>query len=344
MCPKISIVYNAPLPSKYHSLGEGRTIASIVDEVDAVSQALTSLGYEVVLVALKPPLSQVRGKLMALDTDLVFNLFEGFDGYPENEAKVAHLMEELGLRFTGSSSSALALAQNKALAKQALLAQGLPTTNYQVLLPGTLSQFQLDFPCIVKPQGEDASHGISADSVVNDHRSLETQVLFVYQAYGCAALVEEFLDGREFNATVIGVERLRLLPPSEIVYTLPPDVPPILTYSAKWEPEAEYYKGTQVQCPAEVDAALREEIENLAIGAFRTLGCRSYARVDMRQNAAGQLMILEVNPNPDISLDAGMSRQVEAAGLSYIEFIQMLVNWAAAGGQSEVVNQSCISP
>ncbi|MBI4294547.1 MAG: hypothetical protein HY669_00060 [Chloroflexi bacterium] len=343
MCPKISLVYNDPLPSRYSGLGEGGAISSVLDEVKAVAQALAGLGYQVTPLALQPPLSQVRASLAALDTELVFNLFEGFDGRPETEAEVVRIMEELGLTFTGSPSSAIALAQNKAEAKQALLAGGLSTPNYQVLLPETLPQFRLGFPCIAKPLGEDASHGISPSSVVNDLRALERQVMALHQQYDCAVLVEQFLDGREFNATVVGADRVQVFPPSEIIYTLTPGLPRILTYSAKWETEAEYYRGTRVKCPADVDAALRVEIADLASGAFQALGCRGYARVDMRQNAAGRLMVLEVNSNPDISPDAGASLQARAAGLTYTEFIQMIVSLAGVNRQSDVDNQGRIA-
>lgn len=343
MRQKISIIYNDPLPSKYRGLGEDEAICGVLEEVKAVNEALLSLEYETTQVALQPPLSAVRARLEALDADVVFNLFEGFDGHPGTEAEVARIMEDLGICFTGSPSSAIALAQNKALAKQTMRASGIPTADYQVLTPKTVSRFRLHFPCMTKPLDEDASHGISADSVVNDRQSLERQVKALHRDYGCATLVEEFLDGREFNATVVGVDMLRVLPPSEIVYALAPGLPRILTYLAKWETEAEYYKGTQVECPADIDMALAEEINNLAISAFRAMGCRGYARADMRQNSAGQLMVLEVNPNPDISLHAGMSRQIVVAGLSYAEFIEMQVRWAAANQQSDVVNKSCIS-
>jgi D-alanine-D-alanine ligase len=105
-------------------------------------------------------------------------------------------------------------------------------------------------------------------------------------------------------------------------------MPEILTFSAKWEPRSPYYRGTKVVCPAKITAKENEEILELALAAFRLLGCRGYARVDMRMDREGQLNVIEVNPNPDISPDAGAARQARAAGMTYNEFIEKIVKLA----------------
>ncbi len=322
---QVTIVYNEPIPSKYWSVGEGIAIASVMDEVKAVNHALIALGYESVLLPFQPPLSEVRPKLATIKSPLVFNLFEGFDGSPETEAIVASMMEELGLRFTGNPSHTLALAQHKDRAKEVLRATGIPTADYQVLTPETLDQFRLTFPCFAKPVAEDASHGISPNSLVENFAALEAQVKTLHRTYNNAVLVETFLSGREFNATVIGSKELQVLPPSEIVYTLPEGKPHILTYSAKWDPKDPYFSGTKVKCPAQVEPELRERIEKTAAAAFCAMGCRGYARADMRLSAAGQLMVLEVNPNPDISPGTGAALQSQAAKLTYAQFIGKII-------------------
>ncbi|MDZ4247555.1 MAG: ATP-grasp domain-containing protein, partial [Dehalococcoidia bacterium] len=188
-----------------------------------------------------------------------------------------------------------------------------------------MDRFNLSFPCMVKPRNEDASHGLSESSVVNSFDMLRRQVKNVSDSFGGSALVEEFLAGREFNATVLGNDKIYVLPVSEIVYSLPREVPRILTFAAKWDVDSPYYKGTQAVCPAEIEKHEHHLITETAIAAFRLLGCRGYARIDMRFNDAGQLNVIEVNPNPDISPDAGAARQALAAGMTYTQFVEKII-------------------
>ncbi len=324
MCPKVAIIYNEPTPGRYHSMGEEKAVLGVLEEVEAVHRALTELGYAVALVPLLPPLEQVREKLECLEAELVFNLFEGFDGCPETEAVIASILAELGLPYTGCPGSVLALALDKAKAKTLLEASGISTPRYQLLNPETLFMFHLSYPCIVKPCGEDASHGLSEESVVGDDTSLEAQVRRVCQLFGGKALVEEFVDGREFNISVLGTRELMALPISEITYALPPGMPRILTFSAKWDLQSMYFQCTKVVCPAEIGTEMREYIVETALSVFRLLGCRGYARVDIRLDTEERLQVLEVNPNPDISPGTGAARQAEAAGMSYNQFIEKI--------------------
>jgi D-alanine-D-alanine ligase len=137
------------------------------------------------------------------------------------------------LIYTGCPAAALKLALHKAQAKDRLRECGIPTPDYQVLSNDNLYTFKLKFPCIVKPLGEDASHGITTSSVVHNALELSRQLARVSTGYNGDVLVEEFVTGREFNATVLddGV-----LPISEIIYTLPANMPWLLTYDAKWQP------------------------------------------------------------------------------------------------------------
>jgi D-alanine-D-alanine ligase len=322
---KIAIIYNKPTPIRYKALGEEKAVVSVLDEVEPVHQALIEQGYSPVRVPLSPPLEQVREKLKSLDTGLVFNLFEGFEGRPETEAIVAGILAELGLIHSGCPASALALALDKSKTKDILKEAGLATPEYQLLSPDNLSSFCLSYPCIVKPRAEDASHGISEESVVYDSTALEKQVKKISQFFGGEALVEEFVDGREFNVTVMGDRELVVLPISETVYTLPPGVPRILTFAAKWEPESMYFQGSQVTCPAEIDEDTKQRIAQMSLGAFKLMGCSGYARVDFRMSTEGELQVIEVNPNPDISPEYGVARQAQAAGMSYDQLIGRIV-------------------
>jgi len=282
-----------------------------------------------------PPLARARRKLSSLHTDLAFNLFEGFCGYPESEALVPEILLQTGIPYTGCNSSMLRLALDKAKVKVILKAAGLQTPGFQLLNPQILHMFQLGYPCIVKPRCEDASHGLSLESVVNSFAALERQVRKVSNSYGGGALVEEFIDGREFNVTVLGDAECAVLPMSEIAYSLPSGMPRILTFASKWEPESLYFQGTNVVCPADIEAGEQKRITETARAAFKLLGGEGYARVDMRMDQEGQLNVIEVNPNPDISPGSGAVRQAEAAGMTYTQFIEKIVRLALDGKNNE---------
>ena len=328
MLKRLAIVYNEPQASRYSTTNEEKAVLGVMDAVKAVRKALIELGYEVTLMPLLPPFAEARKKLESLEVDVVFNLFEGFCGEPITEALVPETLDALGIHYTGCRPAVLKLTLDKAGVKRILKEAGVPNPDFQVISPETLDTFQLNFPCIVKPRAEDASHGITADSLVNDVAALERQVRVITEKYHSGALVERFLSGREFNATVMGNNESVVLPVSEIVYLLAPDIPRILTFDAKWEPGSPYFRGTKVDCPAKVSASEQAEIANIAMAAFQLIVGRGYARMDMRMDEAGKLNIIEVNANPDISPGTGAARQSAAAGMSYAEFVGRILNLA----------------
>ena len=328
MTLKVALIYNDPQPDRYGVMGESKAEMGVIDEVKAVSQALDDLHYEYILMPLRPPLSQVKRALSMTKADVVFNLFEGFDGNPETEARIAEILTDLKLIFTGCPAPALGLALDKAKTKRLLSEAGISTPPYQILSPLDLKTFHLNFPCLVKPVNEDASHGLSEDSVVNNLKNLKKQVEKICGGFGGQALVEEFLNGREFNTVVMGNKRLGISAISEIVFTLPPDKPRILTFASKWDEGSLYYINTKAHCPAQIKAVEQARITKLAKAAFRITGCRGYARVDFREGQPGQIYVLEVNPNPDITPGAGASLQAAAAGLNYSQFIDRILHLA----------------
>jgi D-alanine-D-alanine ligase len=343
MYKRVAIVYNEPQPSGYDDTHEEKAVLGVLEAVSAVQQAIIELGKEVELVPLIPPFEVARKKLEALHVDVVFNLFEGFCGDPQSEALVPEALKELGIIFTGCKAEILRLALDKANLKKVLKDAGIPTTTYQILDPDTLDQFRLGFPCFVKPRSEDASHGISEDSLAHDMTALEKQVRKIHEMYHCGSLVEHFLSGQEFNATAIGNSRATVLPISEIVYELEPGVPRILTFAAKWEPDSPYFKGTKVICPAEVPEETRAYVASTALKAFKAVIGRGYARMDMRMDENGVLNVMEINPNPDISPGTGAARQSAAAGMSYAQFINKLITLALEIEKHERKNTSDVS-
>jgi D-alanine-D-alanine ligase len=333
MRKRVTVVYNEPEPSKYDKAHEEKAVAGVMESVTAVEKSLNELGYETSLLPLVLPLDKAVKKLEELKADVVFNLFEGFCGLPETEVFVPEVLSRLGIPYTGCGPEVLRLALDKAVVKTILTKAGITTPDYQILDPGSLHSFSLEFPCIVKPRAEDASHGISVNSLVRDYAELKKQVSEACKTYK-SVLVEHFVGGREFNATVMGNSRCVVLPVSEIVYELPPDMPRILTFAAKWETRSRYYKGTKVACPAGVNENERNNIAGTALAAFRLLVKRGYARVDMRMDEAGKLNVIEVNPNPDISPEAGAARQSAAAGMSYTQFIEKILKLAVTRGKN----------
>ena len=327
MRKRITIVYNDPQPSRYDQANEKKAVIGVLDSVSAVRTALLELRYGVKTLPLSPPLDKVKRELNRLDADAVFNLFEGFCGEPETEAMVPEILAKRKMPYTGCPAPALRLALDKARMKMMMKKAGIPTPDFQLLNPRTMHHFRLRYPCIVKPRSEDSSHAITAESVVNDLPSLEKRVKAMSAIYD-NALVEEFIDGREFNATVMGTSRCTVLPVSEIVYQLPPSLPRILTFDAKWEPDSLYYQGTKVVCPAEIGESEQAQIAKTSMATFRLLGCSGFARVDMRMNGEGKLQVIEVNPNPDISPEAGAALQASAAGMDYNQFIKKIVEMA----------------
>ncbi|MCX6004254.1 MAG: ATP-grasp domain-containing protein [Chloroflexi bacterium] len=328
MSLKVAIIYNDPYTDIPNQIGESEAIIGVMEEVVAVRKALIKLGHIVQQVPLHRPLDEARNTLQTIRADLIFNIFEGFDDDPTSEPVIARWMEDLKIRFTGNPSHVLALTLDKVQTKLVLNTVGIKTPLYQVLNLDIVTHFNLEFPCIVKPKSEDASHGLLPESVVYNMQQLANQVERVSSNFGGSALVEEFIDGREFNASILGNDQLSLVEISEITYSLPPELPRLLTFESKWFEETEYYAGTGVTCPAPIDSGLRKTITDIVLTGCKAVGCRGYARVDMRQDSRGDIKVLEINANPDISPDLGIARQAGAIGLTYTQLIEKIVSLA----------------
>jgi D-alanine-D-alanine ligase len=214
--------------------------------------------------------------------------------------------------------------------KDILLSQGILTPRYKIFdrqvdhIKGNI------FPIIVKPLHEDGSLGISKESVVLDDETLSRQIRYVIDKYHQPALVEEFIDGRELNVSLIETNgKVGVLPISEIDYSeVPEGIPKICGYEAKWVAESPEYQKTKPICPAPLEWVMKKRVEHIAIKVFKLFGCRDYARVDMRIDRNGKIYVLEVNPNPDISPQAGMTRAIKVQGMTYTEFIGNLLERA----------------
>jgi len=258
------------------------------------------------------------------DQWVVFNLLEGWGNRADLEPEAAAILERLGYRYTGSSPETLALCLDKSRTKKVLESHGIPTPAYQVYNDGNV-KVSILLPAIVKPVAEDASLGIDDEAVVTTLDQLRDRVRYVLDTYREPALVEEFIEGREFNVALWGNGRPECLPLAEIDYSgIADPLRRICSYAAKWEPERDEYRLTPVICPAEVDGRLTERIRRVAMAAYMALGCRGYARVDMRVRGR-EPYVLEINPNPDIAPDAGFARAAIAAGNTYPDMVEKIL-------------------
>ncbi|WP_435022252.1 D-alanine--D-alanine ligase family protein [Tundrisphaera sp. TA3] len=328
---RVAVLFNAPaLPPDHPDFASE---ADVVEVASAVIQALVDAGHEAWPVAAKPPLGSLVASLDQRPPDVVFNLIEGFGGSSGGEAHITGLLELLGLPYTGCPPEAQGLCRSKARAKAVLRGSGLPTAPAAVArVGGAPIDWEGPFPAIAKPESEDASLGIDQRSVAGSADELRRAVARLHDRYGSDVLIEAYLPGREFNIGVIELGEPSALPVAEIVYKVPTGDWPILTYAAKWHAGSDEDLASPPVCPAPVDEALAGRLSGLAVDAFRATGCRDYARVDVRLDAEGRPMILEVNPNPDIGPTAGWARALRASGRAYGATLAALAEQAGRRG------------
>jgi D-alanine-D-alanine ligase len=293
-----------------------------------VAAALSDAGHEAHVVGIDGDLSQLRDQLALLDVDCAFNLCESIVGDARLESAVPLLLELLGIPFTGSPPEVLSFGLRKDRVKQRLEAAGIPTPPGRVLARPD-DPCDLRFPLIVKPVREDGSVGIWSTSVVDDLPSLRRAVDAVVTLLRQPCLVEEFIDGREFNVALLGHPTPRVLPLSEIDFSgLPEAAPRIVSYDAKWNTGSVDDLGTVPVLHPSLQSATAARVRRVAADAFRAVGVRDYGRVDVRLANTGVPYVVDVNPNCDLSPVAGMVRAAAAVGIDYSALVGLLVRYA----------------
>ncbi len=321
----VLIAYNEP---QKKSSGDIDFIseAAVKDEADMVYHVILKMGHVPHYLPVKN-LAQTIEKIEELKPDLIFNLCEGFQGNAHLEMNISGLWDLLAIPYTGNSPITLGLAQDKVLAKSLFQANDIPTPAFQVF-DKTPEATDLKYPLIAKPSQEDASLGITHhDSVCNNFEELISRVDLLLAKYQQPILVEEFIQGREFNIGILGNNPPQVLPISEIVFdALDKEAAHITSYEAKWLPDDPLYQKTPSVCPAKISPDLKNRLEKVALKVYQTLKGRDYGRVDTRVNSDNQIFVLEYNPNPDISPDAGFVKSLKAGGILYKDFINLIIN------------------
>lgn len=306
--------------------GEERAEAALAAET--LESALREFGHSVMNVPVTD--GDLGGLLNTFDGNecIVLNWCEELPGIPHGDARVAEILEEKGYTYTGAPPAILALSWQKENIKELTARAGLPTPRWRVCREASADGWNV-FPAIVKPACEHCSLGITSEAVVLDPAELRDRIAYIFDAFAQAALVEEFIDGREFHVSLWGNDTVELLPPAEMNFDDFPDVRDRLcTYEAKFLPGSRHYEGIRTLLPAPLTNTELHDLSRIAVAAYRVHGCRDYARLDMRLRN-GIFYILDVNPNPDLSADASLACAAETAGISYGELGSRLVNLAA---------------
>lgn len=315
---KIGIVYDAG-----SGAWDPKDVAAVLDNARSVRAALRRAGHETILIPVA--LNDVRWLQRVQRVDAVFNLCEGVNGLARYEDYAVAALDLARIPFTGCNSWTVTIAHRKHVANTLLQANGIPVPPFTLIRDGALPA-DLRFPLIVKPSSEDASVGIDAKAVCTTRKALRERLIQATSLFE-DVLVQEYVPGREVNVGFVGRE---MLPMSEIIFgKMPKGSWPIVTYSAKWDTGSLEDLATLPVCPAELDPDLERRVGEVARGAWELLGGgRGYGRVDMRIAPDGQPYVLEVNPNPDISDDAGLSRMAAARGWDYDTLILQVLDEA----------------
>lgn len=305
-------------------------VATVNEEYNAIADALKKEGYSVEIVNIGENIEKLHSLLQTNPPDVIFNLVEFFRDSHFLESSIAGLYELHNVAYTGCPPFTLALCVRKGLTKQILRSNGVSTPEFRILdKPKIPKHHELQYPLIVKPSREDASSGVDKESVVYTYRSLAKRLRTVFKEYAPPILVEEYIEGRELHVSILGNDPPKMLPVIEFDFSeLPEGYPRIITYEAKWNPLNEAFHRIHTVCPALLTKAQLKKVEQASMAAYRILGCRDYARLDLRLGKRNQVYVLEVNPNPDLTEGVSFMDSAEKAGMTFSQTLSRIVEFA----------------
>jgi D-alanine-D-alanine ligase len=317
------------VPDRPRAQLEGRERELKKTEYDVIS-ALKKLGHETSCIGLGEDLTVVARALRKLKPHVTFNMVEGLAEIPFSDQLVASYLELRRQKYTGCNPRGLMIARDKALAKKVLTYHRVHVPRFAVVPPRKKvgAPKRLRFPLFVKPLTVEGSEGISNASLVRDAEKLAERVAFIHAKVNSAALVEEFIEGREIYVGVYGNELLTALPPWELTMRKTSNSAPLIaTDKAKWDPRYQRKIGLKTG-PAQLEPKLASDLERLSKRIYRLLGLSGYARLDYRLNKFGTFYLLEANPNPQIARDEDFAQSAKHAGMAYEDLLQKLLTLA----------------
>jgi D-alanine-D-alanine ligase len=327
----IALVYNAYTGGTPEAPEDRGGTADLRQMIRRMARTLRRLGHTVTVLPLADDLFAFQRKLLRLRPHVVLNQYDDVVHGALYEMRLAALVRMMGFPMTGCPALALGLSRYKFMSASLLAGVGIPIPPNTALLEyvSDVDKHKWQFPLIVQPSQEHAGIGLDRNSVVHSKKALRQKVREILNTYNQPALAQRFLPGREFNVGIIGGSRLRVLPLAEVSYAaLPADIPPIMSYAAKWVETSTEYQNTSVICPAPVEPDLAGQIGRVAMRAFRAVGGWGYGRVDMRLDEQGMPRVLEVNCNPCLDEGIGLARAAERAGISYPQLLQLIIRAA----------------
>lgn len=298
---------------------------------EEIFEALTKLGHEPSYHVLDGR-NQTLLSLARCGADLIFNLTESYAGDDTMDKNIASYLELLQIPYTGSGPEALHLAQDKSVAKKIFDFHKIKTPNFAVSYKGrTDHSHDIEFPLIVKPVSEDGSIGIDSGSVVESVKELMERIGYIHEEFDSPALIEEYIEGREIYAAILGNDNPEVLPLIELdLSKLPKGTPRIACQEVKFDHETEAYKVTKSAPVEDLDDETTQKLQDTGLAAFRALKLRDYGRIDMRLNKKGEVYVIEANPNPWLASAAEFTMAAKKGGYSFAEMIEKLVGLAQA--------------
>ncbi len=299
-----------------------------------VIRTLREIGHEVKALGVQDELRPIREAVDEFKPDIAFNLLEEFHGNVLFDQNVVSLLELLHVPYTGCNPRGMIISREKSLAKKLLVFHRIPVPMFHVfpMKRKTKRPKSLPFPLIVKSLTDHASLGISQNSVVHNDEDLEERVKFIHRRVGSDALVEQFITGREIYVGVMGNERLRALPPRElIVGTTSASRPLIATEKVKHDPEYQERHNIEQKEAEDLPPGMEAQLAHRSKRIYKILMLSGYARLDYRLSPDGKLWFLEANPNPEIAKDQEFSSSAEDVGISYPALLQRILQIGLRG-------------
>ena len=323
----------------YHSAAaETFSAQELKDEEDKPTEAdvlscLQRLGHDVDTLAVFDDVLCIVEKLKSFAPEVVFNLTESFHSNRAHEPNIPALLELMRVKYTGARPDGLMLCKDKALAKKVLAYHRVRVPHFVISTEQRplkrLRRFV--YPAFVKPVGEESSDGIAKASFAKSEEEALERARFIHEKFHCDALIEEYIDGRELYLSVMGNRKLTVLPPREIFFhDVPEDTPKFATFKAKWDDTYRKKWGIQNGPATELPTGVDARLARLARKVYRVLKIRGFGRVDVRITPAGEVVVIEANPNPSLACEDDFAQSAATAGLPYDALIQKILDTACA--------------